>query len=43
MRADEVLDLALQATPANLSTLKPRVKRMQARVSAMRPAVWRWD
>jgi hypothetical protein len=41
--ADEVWDLALQATPANVSTLKPRVKRMQARVSAMRPAVWRWD
>lgn len=41
--ADEVWDLALQATPANLPTLKPRVKRMQAQVSAMRPAVWRWD
>jgi len=41
--ADEVWDLALQATPANLATLKPRVKHMQARVSAMRPAVWRWD
>jgi len=41
--ADEIWDLTLQATPANLSTLKPRVKCMQARVSGMRPAVWRWD
>ena len=40
---DEIWDLASQANPANLRQLKPRVRRMQARAGAMRPAVWRWD
>jgi GrpB-like predicted nucleotidyltransferase (UPF0157 family) len=40
---DQVIDLSLQANPANWRTLKARAKRLQAKISAMRPAVWRWD
>jgi hypothetical protein len=41
--ADEVLMLSERAGPANLHLIQPRVKRLQQRVAAVRPALWRWD
>jgi hypothetical protein len=41
--ADEVLMLSERAGPANLHLAQPRVKRLQQRVAAVRPALWRWD
>ncbi|MDB5467702.1 MAG: hypothetical protein JWQ46_2464 [Phenylobacterium sp.] len=35
--------LSERAGPANLHLIQPRVKRLQQRVAAVRPALWRWD